>query len=199
MNVKDKQILKDSIDVIISNIPALNIAWGLSRALYGAGLKLREQRALEWVEMVRDNPEVFTQEILQQEEFQDGFVFSLEKYLTSRNEEKRRYFRNIFLGYSKNDNKYEFELERFVHVLSQLSLEDIDVLKYVNVKTRNSYQVFDDSKCLSSIYHLINLGILYNDPSSRVGPIEFPFVYTSTLGINFIKYLKNEKCLANKK
>ena len=51
MNKKDTQIIKDSIDIVISNIPGLSIAWGLSRALYGAGLKLREQKALEWVEI----------------------------------------------------------------------------------------------------------------------------------------------------
>ena len=96
MNEKNKQIIKDSVDVIISNIPGLNVAWGLCQALYGAGLKLREQRALEWVEMIRDNPEIFAREVINQEEFQDGFVYALEKYIIERNEMKRKYYKNFF-------------------------------------------------------------------------------------------------------
>lgn len=197
MDEKDKQILKDSAlviaDQIASNIPGLNIAWGLSKALYGVGLRLREQKALEWVEMVRDNPSVFTQELLEQQEFQDGFVFALEKYLTERNEEKRKYNRNIFLGYATAGDKTEFPLEKFLHTLSQLNSADIAVLRDVDVSREDkNYQVYGESdKNLSNIYALINTGILHNDPSPRIGPITGPFVWVSEFGRAFIKYIKS--------
>jgi hypothetical protein len=68
---KDKILAKDAalvvaeavIDEIAKLLPGINIAWGLSKALYGAGMKLRQERVLEWVEMVRDNPTIFTDEI----------------------------------------------------------------------------------------------------------------------------------------
>ena len=91
---KDKIILKDAslvvLDKLVDSIPGLSIAWGLSKALYNAGLVLRQQRALEWVEMVRDNPHIFTEQVLKDETFQDGFVFALEKYIRERIEEKRK-------------------------------------------------------------------------------------------------------------
>lgn len=192
MNEKDKQIASDSLDVIISSIPGLNIAWNLSKALYGAGLKLRQQKALEWVEMVRDNRGIFTRTLLEQEDFQDGFVFSLEKYLIERNEKKREYFRKVFLGFAKSNEKPQFELERFFHVLSQLDENAIRNLKRVDIHTSNSYQIFDDTKAIESIYNLVNVGILFLDPSSRYGPVHSPFVYTSNFGRRFILHLENK-------
>jgi hypothetical protein len=192
MNEKDKQIAKDSIDVLIPYIPGLNIAWGLSKALYGAGLKLRQHKALEWVEMVRDNPEIFTQEILSQEEFQDGFVYALEKYILERSKKKCKYYRKIFLGFTKSDKKQDFELERFYYALSQLNEYDIEILPRVDMRTTSSYQIFDDRQGLENVHNLVNAGILFLDPYSRFGPVESPYVYTSSFGRRFIKYLKDE-------
>ena len=192
MNEKNKQIVKDSIDAIVAAIPGLSLAWGLSKALYGAGLKLRQQKALEWVEMVRDNPNVFKKQLLEQEEFQDGFVFALEKYLTERSEEKRKYFRNIFLGYVLTNDCQSFPLEKFIHTLSQMSGEDIQVLRDVDtLRHDRNYQIYgNENTRLSNIYNLINLGILHTDPSSRLGPVNAPFIWISEFGKEFVKYLK---------
>lgn len=201
MNDKDKQLLKDSAlvvaDQIASNIPALNIAWGLSKALFGAGMKLRQQKVLEWVEMIRDHPEVFTKKLLSQEEFQDGFALALEKYITERNENKRKYFRNIFLGFSTSEDKYSFTLERFIHTLSQLSIKDIEILRDVDINRQDrNYQIYgNQDTALANIYNLISLGILLNDPSSRLGPVNSPFVWISDYGKEFIKYLSDDKNL----
>lgn len=192
MNEKAKIILIDSANAIASGVPGLNIAWGLSKALLGAGLKLRQQRALEWVEMIRDNPQIFIKELLEQEDFQDGFVYSLEKYLTERSEQKRKFIRNLFLGFTKFEKKEEFSLEKYIFIISQLDIDDIYTLKFVDVNSPNSYQVFDDIKCVSNIYNLINLGIIYPDPSSRLGNVYSPYVFTSSLGRNFIKYINYE-------
>lgn len=196
MNDKDKQLLKDSAlvvaDQIVSSIPALNIAWSLSKALFGAGIKLRQQKALEWVEMVRDHPEVFTKKLLEQENFQDGFVSAFEKYLTERSEEKRRYFRNIFLGYASSNEKHSFPLEKFIHTLSQLSVDDVKVLSDVDLLRQDkNYQIYGNGdKQLVNIYNLISLGILMNDPSSRLGPVNAPFVWISEFGKEFVEYIK---------
>jgi len=133
MNKKDSQVLKDSAlvvaDQIASVVPGLNIAWGLSKAVYGAGLKIREQKALEWVEMVRDNPELFTAQLLEQEEFQDTFVYTLEKYICERDEEKRKIIKSIFLGYTSADDRKKFELERLINTLSLVSYDGMRLLR----------------------------------------------------------------------
>lgn len=136
MNPKDTQIVKDGAlavaDEIVSHVPGLGLAWGLSKALHGAGLKLRQQRALEWVEMVRDNPKIFTENLLTHEDFQDGFTFALEKYLAERNEGKREIIRNIFLGFATAEERTRFELERLLNTTSIISLEAIELLSYID-------------------------------------------------------------------
>lgn len=51
MKKKDKIIAKDAtlavVDEIVSQVPGLGLAWGLSKALFGSGMKLRQERALE--------------------------------------------------------------------------------------------------------------------------------------------------------
>lgn len=194
MNEKNKIILDDSIDAVVSGIAGLGIAWGLSKAFYGAGMKLRQQRVLEWVEMVRDNPEIFIKEVLGSEQFQDGFVFAFEKYLTERSEEKRKILRSIFLDFSMVDSKKTFALEKFTHTLSVLSEKDIFVLKDVDVSKTNdrNYQVYGNSeRDIDNIFSLINAGILLHDPSSRLGPVQAPFVRITSFGIEFIKFIKS--------
>ena len=201
MNDKDKQLLKDSAlvvaDQIASSIPALNIAWGLSKALFGAGMKLRQQRALEWVELIRDNPGVFTKELLEQEELQDGFVYAFEKYLVERSEQKRKIFRNIFLGFAKADDKRNFPLEKFSHTLSQLGEVDIEVLRDVKIdEYGENYQIYgNNANRIDNIYSLINLGLLLNTTGTRGGfdPRNSPFVKFSPFGREFIKYQANER------
>lgn len=191
MDEQDKQVAKDSLDTLVSAVPGLNIAWGLSKAIYGAGLKLRHARALEWVEMVRENPTIFTRAILEHEDFQDGFVYALEKFITERQEKKRNHYKNIFLNFARSENRTKYELEKFFFVLSQLLDEDIYLLRYVDLNTPNSYQIFDDTKYRENIYNLINVGILNVDPSSRMGPIHSPHVYTTDFGRRFIYNLLN--------
>jgi hypothetical protein len=194
MNEKDRQVVTDSaevlIDAAVSKIPGLDIAWGLSKALLGAGLKLRQQRALEWVEMVQQNPNVFLADLYVQEEFQDGFVFALEKYIAERSEKKRKYYRQIFLHFSKSEKRQDFELEKFYRTIQLLTPEDILVLPYVDAHTPNSYQPFDDARYLENVYNLINAGIIYLDPSTRWDSLGSPYVYTSNFGRRFIKYLR---------
>lgn len=195
MNGKDKQIIKDSAlviaDQIASVLPGLNIAWGLSKALYGAGLKLREQRALEWVEMVRDNPSAFTKIILQDAKFQDGFVYALERYIREKNESKRKSMRAIFLGFAESANQDRFELERMYHVLGILNPEDMVILKDVDVGKTDFHQVYENTMDKNeNVYNLVNAGILMSDYSSRIGPIAAPFVKVTMFGKEFIKFLK---------
>lgn len=198
MNEKDQIVLDDSINAVISNIPAVGVVWGLCMALFGSAVKLRQKKAFEWVEMIRDNPYIFTQELLNNEIFQDGFACALEKYITERNEEKRKYFRNIFLGFSSSDDMQNFPLEKFIHTLSQISDSDIAVLQIVPIVQRQrgveSYQIYgNDKRGISSIYNLINVGILKDNTYTMLGNYIAPYVSISEFGKEFIKYIENEK------
>ena len=216
MKQKDKIILTGSGEVIIdtaialadqivSEIPLLNIAWGLSKSLYGAGLKLRQKRALEWVEMIRDNPGFFTKEVLMDENFQDGFVYMLENYIRERNSKKRDIAKNIFLGFAKAEEKSIFSIEKFAHTLNQLSEKDIEVMKDVDIERSAlrfdadgnesfkdlNYQIYGNiRRNRESIYNLINLGVLLEENTgTRLGPVNAPFVSLSVFGQGFMKFI----------
>lgn len=195
MQEKDKQILQSAAlevaDKLVSGLPGLNVAWGMSKALFGAGLKLRQNRALEWVEMVRDNPGVFTEKVLSDENFQDGFVYALERYVRERSEQKRQLLRAVFLGFADYSDRDSVELERMCHVLTVLNDDDLRVMRRVDVDNPNFHQVYDDDTSENeSVYNLVSVGILMSDYSSRFGPITAPFVKVTEFGRAFVGYLK---------
>ena len=197
MNEKDKIILKDiglfAVDKLVTQITGLGLAWELSKAYFGAAIKLREKKALEFVEMIRDNPDVFALDIIKTEVFQDGFVVMLEDYLKERSEEKRKVMRNIFLGFTNSDDKTIFPLEKYNHTLSQLNGLDIIVLKDTDIgRTDRNYQIYgSDKKCIPNIFNLIHMGLLINTTGDRMGAIDVPFVAISDFGKEFIKYVKS--------
>lgn len=162
MQEKDKNIVKSSAlvlaDSIVSSLsvqyPGLDIAWGLSKGLYGAGMQLRQDRALKWIEMVRDNPKIFTQQILDSEPFQDGFVFAFEKYIKERNENKRKIVQNIFLGFGQSSDLNNFELEQYLNILSLLDATEISFLSSF---TDSDFYTEDNVK---NCNHLIQLGLI---------------------------------------
>lgn len=135
MKDSDKQLLKTSavtgIDAVAGLIPGLSLAWGLSKALYGNGLALRQQKALEWVEMVRDDPSLFKEQVLQSQEFQDGFVVALEDYIKTRSVLKRGMARKIFKEFTRCGNKVEFQLERYDDTLQKISEASIQFLSFL--------------------------------------------------------------------
>jgi hypothetical protein len=131
----DKNLVKRSAyelaDSIVSNIPILAQAWALSNALYGNALELRQQRALEWVEAISKDSSTFSKDLVNSEEFQDGFVVALEDYIKLRNQIKRRVALKMFKEFALSDNKMEFQLERFNDTLLKISTMSIQTLAFI--------------------------------------------------------------------
>lgn len=198
---KDEIIIKDSalvvadhlVDQIAQNIPLLNIAWGLLKALQGAKTKLGLQRAVEWVETARDNPNIFTQDLWLDEKFQDGHAYAFERYIVERSAEKRKIFKRIFLGFAQAEDKEKFPLEKFIFTLSQLGMFDIEVLREVDTsQTGQNYQIFGHNfNRIENIYNLIGIGLLLDVTGNRMGhnPEESPFVKPTFFCREFVKYL----------
>lgn len=208
MNDGDKELLKASavvvadqavsaaanldVDQIALSVVGLGTAWGLTKALVGNGLKLRQRRAIEWVELVRDNPEVFTEEVLRTETFQDGFVYCIEQYLAERNEEKRQYIKSVFLGYVAAGDHEEFPLERLLMTSQQLSNRDVATLKDVDPDRQdNNYQVYGTTdQSIDNIFNLIHLGLLNQLDGDRIhGDTYAPFVRITAFGKEFVAYV----------
>lgn len=131
----DKNLVKRSAyevaDTIASNIAGVNIAWALAKALSGNALELRQQRALEFIEAIQNDPRTFNGTLVQSEEFQDGFVVALTEHLKLRNFLKRRVALKIFNEFAKSEDRVEFPLERFYDTLSKLSTSGIKTLAFI--------------------------------------------------------------------
>jgi hypothetical protein len=192
MNESDKELLKASAIVVADQVAAsagnmsaeklalsvvgLGTAWGLTKALMGKALKLRQQRALEWVELVRDNPEVFTEEVLG----------------TERNEEKRQYIKNVFLGYVNAGCIEDFPLERLTMTSQQLSNIDVATLKDVDLSRQDkNYQIYGSTdKNEDNIYNLTHLGLLSHFSDNRITDgYPAPFVRVTAFGKEFVSYV----------
>lgn len=121
------------VDAIATTIPGINIAWKLSKAYFGRGMRLRKQRALEWVEFVRDNLGQFSQKLFEQEEFQDCFVLLLEAYIKERAGKKRKIHQQLLLGLTgRNKEELEkFEIEKMIWITNQISFDALNVLNFI--------------------------------------------------------------------
>lgn len=198
MQDKDSQLIKDAtlvtVDYVVSLVPGLPLSWALFKSLCGVGIKLREKKILEFVENIKEHPEVFTKQILESEEFQDCFVFALQKYVIERKKEKRKIMRDIFLGFAEDDNKREYELERFYHVLNVLNKSDINVLGDNRLLGNHDYIQINDksSQRAESIHFLISLGVLFTDSGARIAGeslVLSPYVKLSEFGRKLIRFL----------
>lgn len=165
MEEKDKIIVKDSAlvvaDAVAASVPGLNIAWGLCKGLYGAGIKLRETRALEWVMMIKDNPKMFYEELLRSQDFQDGFNYSFEKYIKERNEIKRKTIKNIFMGFATSKDLDNFQLEKFIDILSILGTDGMSKLSGFTFQPINSAE--EEESWRRHYADLIGLGLVNLD------------------------------------
>jgi len=121
------------VDVIAESIPGINIPYKLAKAYLGRGLKLRQHRALEWVEFVRDNLGSFSQQLFENEQFQDCFVLLTEGYLKQRAEKKRKIFQQILIKSTeiKQEELERFELEKMISVTNQISIEALSVVAFI--------------------------------------------------------------------
>lgn len=81
------------------------------KALSGNALELRQQRVLEFLEAIQNDPITFKETVVSSEAFQDGFVFSLTEHVKIRNFLKRRIALKMFNEFAKSDEKIEYPLE----------------------------------------------------------------------------------------
>lgn len=136
MKESDKNLMKRSAyaiaDSTASSIPGLAQAWALSKALYGNALELRQQRALEWVESIQNNPSFFNESVVNSDEFKDGFIVGLEDYIKLRDYLKRRVALKVFMEFAGSGDRVEFPLERYNDTLRKISPASLRTLAFVN-------------------------------------------------------------------
>lgn len=157
----NKQIIKDfkkgiqigtqsflipSIDSFVASHPEWQIHWFLARGFLLSVFQFQQERINSFVEYLEENKKEFTPERLKTNDSQQAFVVTLENYLKIRQEEKLKIIKNIFLGYTKDINKEKFELERLYSIVSQISIEGLKFLHFIE---QNIFKVGENKKELS--------------------------------------------------
>lgn len=97
---------------------------------FGVVMQYKQDDVNNFVKIMQENPWVFTKEIIETVEFQDGFIVILESYIKQRNEEKKKYIKDIFLWFAQlsEHEKEEIELERILWAISIISIQGIRLL-----------------------------------------------------------------------
>ena len=100
--------------------------------------------------------------------------------------------KDTFLGFTEDKDKEVFELEKMYHVLNMLDVDDLLVLRDIDIDRDDFHQIYKEKPDKNeNIHNLINVGILIPDYSSRLGSIASPYVNVTDFGKIFIKFIKN--------
>lgn len=191
---------KDSLVAIAGAIhPLLGGVIGVAAALFGPALIRRAGRVEDILQEIKKRPDVFTSELLANEQFQDGLVFFIEQYIRERNEDKLVIMRQVFGGFVQSDNLNEFPLEEMTDLVSRLRFGDIKLFKIAVVQGNQR----ENDRSFSLNYHpfdvsrLIYFGLLMEDRDRNSLAVRdstnpgFLHVWVSPLGKQFANYLED--------
>jgi|GEM_PF-1256330 len=135
------KVVKKSAIVVIDNLvtqldyslnqgaPLFGVTWGICKGVFSSVIELRQDRAIELIKTVVDNTNPFSKKVLSDVHFQDGFVYIFEKYIRERSEYKRVLIKNVLFGFASFDRKEDFNLERILVTLQQVSVEEIKIME----------------------------------------------------------------------
>lgn len=132
------QVSNNNLDTLIS---ALAIQWPLAAGLlklaqvsFGFYLIYKQEEINEFSKYIQDNNSVFTPDLMNSKEFQDGFTVALEDYFKLRSKSKREIARTIFFGFAQDKDKTEFPIERLNGTLKIISSEGLRTLGFIHTE-----------------------------------------------------------------
>jgi hypothetical protein len=155
-NTKENIIIagvKALIDNGLSNIPGYNFL----KIVFTHNQDIQRKRAEEFLNFLKEN----------------------EQY----SEIKRQHICNIFLGFTKIEDKESFELEKMYHVLNLLSIEDLKILQTISNEISTNLQT--EERLMSSVYSLNSVG-LFSTVSGFDGAMGFNL---TSFGKKFKEYV----------
>lgn len=145
------------LDQVLSSQPYVNLIWGFFKEGSSALHVVKKKKIEELLVFVTEHVHEFSP-LLEDEQFVDGLGITFDAYLKQRSEDKRRIMQSIFLGFSLDAERADFELERMFDVLSKLSALHIDLLKELSTKgeieiQKNQYfnSHYDEIRYLESL------------------------------------------------
>lgn len=123
------------LESILSPLFINNQYWTLAFheaiGLYGYYMALKQEEVNEFIEFIKLHPDKFRKEIVESEEFRNGFVLFFQDYLKIRVKEKRKIAKEIFIGFSQSNDKEEFDLEKLDDALLKISISSLKILIFL--------------------------------------------------------------------
>lgn len=134
-----KSAAKDSIapavysvvSPFITSNPILLGSLGLVAATFGAVVIYRQERLNQMVTDILDQPDIYTETILQSSDFQDGLIVHLDTYFKLRGSEKLKIAQNIFHDFASSKSMPVYPLERYDDTLTKISDAGIRFLGFL--------------------------------------------------------------------
>ena len=99
--------------------------------LYGYYMACKQEELNEFIEFIKLHPDKFRKEIVESKEFRNGFISFFHDYLKIRSSKKKKIAQQIFLGFTDEENKEGFELEKLDDVLSKISIPSLIILGFL--------------------------------------------------------------------
>lgn len=127
--------------------------------MFGVYMQYNQEKLNDFIKILKDNPWVFAEEIVETEEFKDWFLIIMESYLKERSEQKRKIIKDIFIWFTNvsKEEKEEFELERILDILSRITVSELDFLKHLVDDLYPLQKKYIDYHILDSWYYTPNI------------------------------------------
>jgi len=209
------KILAPTWLALLSSMPELQVPLMMAYGFYWVVMQYKQDEVNAFINIIQDNPWIFTKKIVETKEFQNWFIIIFEEYIKERNEEKRAILKNIFLWFTKlsEEDKGKFKLERLIHITKNITFEETIYLRKVRNKFFKENANWDwklgriwnmefdtstESDNLELIYWLVSLWILFiasntmekdtYDQQNEISEVHSD-LDMSELGKNFIIYI----------
>jgi hypothetical protein len=111
--------------------PEWTIALNSAIGLFGVYLQYNVDRLRDIVEMIGENQKLFPKDIVESEDFKEGFLVFFSSFVKSRGERKREIVKRIFLGFTSSKDKEKFDLEKLLSTSDRISYEAVLFLKKI--------------------------------------------------------------------
>jgi len=112
--------------------PGLYASFLLFSGFYGYLMELNQESINEFVGYLRDHPDEFRKEITESKEFRQGFVICLQDFIKSRTQQRKEILKNIFLGFTQEENRIDFPLEQLDEIAIRISPEAVKTLALID-------------------------------------------------------------------
>jgi len=154
-------IIFEGLKVEIDNgLPNIIPGYNFFKTVFSNHQIIQKNRAKEFLEFIKTNEQYFVVELIHNECFISGLALTLKQVIEQYSEIKRQHIYNIFLGFTKAEDKEKFELEKLYFTLNLISLEDLETLKVLDLNTHVTVLTGQQNKYTS----LNSLGIFDTSP-----------------------------------